>query len=141
MADTWFAVYDDATGELVSTGTVVADDATLAARGLVKRVLATNPQVRTSRWNKDKRDFGTVPLPKGRISLAEFLLRLVETERQDLFEAAQAGNAAVRKRVNAWIQTARETGIDLDDAETVTAVNALETAGILGAGRAAQVLA
>jgi hypothetical protein len=43
MAEQWYAIYDEKTGELVSTGTVVADDKHLKANGLVKKKIAKQP--------------------------------------------------------------------------------------------------
>jgi hypothetical protein len=43
MAEQWYAVYDEKSGELVSTGTVVADDKHLKANGLKKKKIAKQP--------------------------------------------------------------------------------------------------
>ena len=62
MAD-WFAIYETATGKLVSVGTVIADDIQLAARSLSKKNFgATRPDQGTI-WNSATLEFDPKPRP------------------------------------------------------------------------------
>lgn len=67
----------------------------------------------------------------------DFLNRFTQAERIAIRTAAQS-NAAVADYLA--MQDAA-SGIDLTDTRTIAGVNALEAAGLIGAGRAAQILA
>ena len=130
----WFAVYEVATGRLISTGTSVADDASLTARGLAKRTYVDSPQVKTKQWNEATQDFDDVSLPKPRISTRTFIVTIPHTEREAMFEAVSNGTPMVRKLVNTFIETAKMVGhVDLGDAQTIGDLDAMVTAGILSA--------
>lgn len=139
---TWYAVYDKATGALVSTGTSVASDGALAARGLAKKMLAFNPQVRTKRWRTDLLEFEDLVPPKDLLRARDFLDRFTVTEREDIFDAARNGSPPLQKRLNAFLEYVKTSGwVSLDSQYVVDSVTAMETAGLIGAGRAAEVLA
>ncbi len=133
----WFAVYSSITGRLVSTGTVVdKSDADLAAEGLAKKTLAFNPQVPTKRWNEASRDFDDVVPPKDKLDGGTFLRRFTVAEREDIFNAARTA-----KKLHAFIEMVKVAGVvDPNDPDMIAAVNRMETAGLIGPGRAAEVL-
>lgn len=72
-----------------------------------------------------------------RLTRLDFLRRFTEAEMQAIVTAADT-NAMLKAALLKW-QTAE--GIVLTDPETIAGVQALEIAGLLAAGRAAQVLA
>lgn len=137
---TWFAIFETASGRLHSTGTVIVSDAELAARGFSKLQLADDPQVNTKKWNTATRDFDTVPAPKDRIDTVDFWKRFTVTEIEDIHEEATK-KTTTAKKTRGFVETYRSQGsIVLDDPTLVAGVNALETNGLIGAGRAAEVL-
>lgn len=72
-----------------------------------------------------------------RITRLQFLLRFTDAEMQAIVAAAET-NAALKAALLKW-QTAE--GIALTDPTTIAGVQALEIAGLIGEGRAAQILA
>jgi hypothetical protein len=72
-----------------------------------------------------------------RIAPFDFLSRFTPAERANIRTAAQ-GNAAIADYI-AMAETA--PSINLTSELTTTGVNALEAAGLIGAGRAAEILA
>ena len=79
-----------------------------------------------------------VPPPPVRVlSKVAYLKRFTQTERINIRAAA-----AVNPVVDDYVQLLNLTNeVDLDDPDTVGGVNALEAAGLLSAGRAAEILA
>lgn len=73
----WFAVVN-ASGELVSTGTVLADDAELAARGLSKVALDAEPGDRV--WDVATQAFIAPPVAPTVLSRLEFVWRFQPAE-------------------------------------------------------------
>jgi hypothetical protein len=87
MPDTWYAVLD-ADGHLVSTGTVVADDATLASRGYTKQALDSNPTGRV--WHPETGMFTDAPVPLKAIPTWEYISRFTAAEYADIEGSADA---------------------------------------------------
>lgn len=58
--ESWYAVFKESTGELVSTGTEVADQGTLTSKGLTVVTIPKQPD-ETVVWNATARSF--VPAP------------------------------------------------------------------------------
>ena len=83
------------------------------------------------------------PAPEAVRSLSPrgFLRRFSAAEREALEDLAATGTANVRKKLAAF-KTYVQTGgyVELDDDYIVAAVTAMETAGVVAAGRAAQIL-
>jgi hypothetical protein len=77
MPDTWYAVLDGA-GHLVSVGTTVADDATLAAAGYTKTTLASDPTGMV--WDPGTGEFVAAPAPLASIPTWQFIGRFTPTE-------------------------------------------------------------
>lgn len=139
----WFAVFDAVSGRLESVGTVVADAAVLSQRGLTAVEIGFDPRAPTKQWNETARDFDDVTPPKDTLTREAFLARFTEQERQDIFDAARNdGRAAVRVQMQAFLDWLKMVDpIRLDNGYVVKSVQGLETAGLLAAGRAAEVLA
>lgn len=75
------------------------------------------------------------------LSLRDFLRRFTPAERDTLEDLAANGGPAVRKKLAAF-KTYLSTGgyVELDDDYIVAAVTAMENAGVVAAGRAAEIL-
>lgn len=132
---TWFAVYETSTGALVSVGTVVADP---LPAGLSSVSLGlTRP---SGVWNPATHAFDPAPITKGTISRRDFWRRFTLAEREALHNVRLTGTAARKNKIEAFLDYISD-GVDLDDAAVVSVVQAMETFGILAAGRAAQILA
>lgn len=137
----WFAIYKNSDGVLLSTGESRASDAQLAAAGLAFVEVAFDPQVSTKQWNKATRVFDDVAAPKPRIDTLDFWKRFTVAERETIQDEAR-GTTARATKVRGFVETYKTQGaIAIDDPEIVTAVNDMETAGLIGANRAAEVLA
>lgn len=78
------------------------------------------------------------PAPSGRVvSRLNFLDRFTDAELAGILAAADASAA-----VQVWIKKLELAGeVDLDSPRTIAGVTALETAGLIAAGRAAAILA
>lgn len=138
----WFAIYDLDTGKLVSVGTRVADDVTLAKFGRAKVEVPDNPMGNPAlAWSEAQRAFVSVTPPRPKFDRQAFVRRFTEAELEALFTAAaEASNAKVRAKVRAFIETLRLLDfVDMNDDWVGSALNRLEQAGIIGAGRAAQI--
>ncbi len=147
---TWYAVYNEASGALASTGSVIVEAgetkadaiARLNAKGLGVKTLPGDPRLISQVWNTTTREFDAfTPLPP-HLDKGEFLALLTEVEREDLFEASRkSNNQNVRKRLQAffdWLKIVEV--VDLGDPYVVTAINGMESAGLIGAGRATEIL-
>lgn len=132
---TWFAVFEVATGRLESVGQVVADDATLAAKGLDKLALPGKPD-RTQQWNEGTRTYDTITPPKRKIEMQQFIDRFTPSEWDDLTDLATT-NKQARGFVN-YLRTAKS--VDPNNPRFQTALDGMVTAGILAAGRPAEIL-
>jgi hypothetical protein len=139
---TWYAIYRESDGVLVSVGTVLAAPDVLTQNGYVA-VEIPGPPGPYSAWNVTTHSFDTMPTPKDTLSKQDFVERFTEQEWEDFiaYPSSNLGTAAQRRRVNAalkrleWMEE-----VDLNLAKTQNAINGLETLGILGAGRAAQII-
>lgn len=87
------------------------------------------------------------PPPPPIITKIAFRSRFTSTEKEDLQMAAviNPSDTAQQRRqaskVQSWLEDIRNaTYIDLTDTRVVTGVNAMETVGIIGTGRAAEIL-
>lgn len=84
------------------------------------------------------------PLPDAqvlRITPRDFLRRFTATERETLEDLATNGGPAARKKLAAFKFYLSTGGyVELDDDYIVTAVAAMEAAGVIAAGRAAEIL-
>ena len=105
-------------------------------------VCEQRPTVDLSReiWSMTMRLF--VPKVSRRISKQQFIDRFTPVEMSTILDAAKV-NVAVEAwlfRFNSVTPDADGTSIDLDDARTIESTIGLEQAGLIGAGRAAEIL-
>lgn len=128
--------------EAAGWATLAEVDAVLAEREAIRRssdaaeaavdALTDVASVLAFAWSVDV----PVPAPR-RQTHQQFLARFADTEMQAIL-AAQA----VQPAVAAWLEKFRLAGyVNLADPATIAGVQALEIAGLLGNGRAAEVLA
>lgn len=83
------------------------------------------------------------PAPEAVRSLSprDFLRRFSPAERETLEDLAATGTAAVKKKLAAFKFYVQTGGyVELDDDYIVAAVTAMEAAGVIAAGRAAEIL-
>lgn len=107
MAD-WYAIHD-ADGNLRSVGTVLADDATLAAKGLVKKLLPGQPAGK--QWNPATRAFDINPPSAIPVwTRFEFMSRFTAEERIALRNTRKTNGAL--DDFMAMIETAGELRAD-----------------------------
>lgn len=83
----------------------------------------------------------TPPTATVSLSPRAFLRRFTAAERETLEDLAATGTAGVKKKLAAF-KTYLNTGgnVELNDDYIVAVVTAMETAGVIGAGRAAEIL-
>ena len=147
---TWYAVYNESTGVLTSTGSVIAEPgeteaeaiARLDARGLGVLILPGDPRLVSQIWNTTTREFDPFTPPPPTLDKGEFLALFTEAEREEMFDAARNHpSGVVRKRLQAFLDWLKIVdAVDLDDDYVARAVNGMETVGILGASRAAEIM-
>lgn len=134
---TWFAVWRQTDGELVSVGTSVADP---LPAGLGVTNLGDNPP--TGVWNKVTHQFDPSAPLKPIISKRDFWKRFTDTERENLYDMSLNGTAAQKKKLGAFRSYVADCeGVDLNDAYIQASVSLMESAGAIGVGRAAQIIA
>lgn len=127
---TWYAVCDGG-GNLVSTGTSVADAATLAAAGLTAVQLAGDPGGQV--WDNARRNF-VAPTPaakSSRIAVLDFVKRFLPSE----YQAMRASTDPQVAMFLLEIDFAPGGTIDLASADVVDGLAYLASAGILSASR------
>lgn len=140
---TWYAVYEIATGELVSTGTNIAADSVLAEMGRASVPIGESPPGPYTVWNKATHGFDTFPPPKEVLSRKEFMEKFTETEWDDLIAAP--GNALLtasqRRTVNGALERLRwMEEIDLGLAKVQNFLQLMVNVGILTAGRRTEII-
>lgn len=139
---TWYAVYRDSDGVLVSEGTVLAKE---LPKGLVAvEVAADRPQAGPSGlvWSPKRRSFDTAPVAKGALSLKEFLDRFTPGEREVWWKFSADGDMNKKYSLGSFRSYLDAAGaVDLGDPYVVNAVQSMESAGVLAAGRAVEILA
>jgi hypothetical protein len=81
--------------------------------------------------------------PRRKLSKLEFINLFTDEEYEDILAAAKTS-----VQVEAWVDKFRMTSVDPDggsidlaDPRTISGIQALEAAGLIGAGRAAEILA
>lgn len=132
----WYAVWRTADGELVSTGTVLADP---LPAGLASFDFVT-PQ--TGVWNKVTHVFDAAAVLKPVLSVKQFWKRFTEGERENLWEMQTNGTAVQKRKLGAFKDyILGDNFVDLNEAYIQSSVQLMETAGVIGAGRAAVILA
>ena len=124
-----FAVYETATGRLVSTGTVVAADEELTARGMSKLEVESADGV----WNPETLAFDPAPPTPIRITSVDFIQRFTVQERLTL-RAAEKTNPVL----NDFMELLRLSGgFDIPSEEVTQGLGFLVSQGLLTPQRAA----
>jgi len=127
---TWFAVVDGS-GNLVSTGTLVADAVTLAAAGYTAVQLANDPSGQA--WNPATKTFSPVqPTPRP-LSVWQFVQRFTPDE----FGAVDSSNDHQTRQFLLMLTVAQS--ISTSDPVVQGALQYLVKKGILTADRAATI--
>ena len=86
-------------------------------------------------WNEQTLQFDPFELHRV-IALGDFISLFTNAEKDDLFEAAKT-----IKKANTFVEVIKLVGsADLDGDFIITHVNLMESAGIIGSGRAAEIL-
>lgn len=142
----WYAVYEISTGDLISTGSVIAEGSEtesdaisrLASFGKGVTILAGDPREISQIWNGATKTFDAVATPAPHLDKQDFLSLFTDTEREDIFDAARNHSASVvRLRLQAFLDWLKIVEVvDMGDAYVGTAVTGMETVGLIGAGRA-----
>lgn len=136
-----YVIYNVSTGADVSRTALLSAIADPLPAGLsFKQVADPSPFFI---WNPATLDFVAPPAPRV-ISKTEFVDRLTVAEHRSFFGAAHGSLVNGQKQnVVSFMMYLMVLGdtVNLDGPSIVTGVNYLQTVGVLGAGRAAQVLA
>lgn len=134
----WNALYETATGRLLSIGSVVADP---LPEGTAVVEYAERPDQTTQVWDEATHDFvqrASVPPSLTRI---DFIRRFTVAERESLKEMLLNGTATQKRKVGAFVDyLGYDDDVYLGDQYIIDSVNLMESAGVLAAGRAAEVL-
>lgn len=145
------ALYETATGKLLSIGSVVDfTDEELAARGITRSEIPPQhyglsktgqPKMAPGRrWNETTKSFDVIVLPR-EISTAEFWERFTDAEQANIYDQIQNGAPNVRKQLGAFKDKLMIVkAVDLNSQRFAAAVHAIEDAGIINPGRAAEIL-
>jgi len=128
---TWYAVVD-ANGNLISTGTTVADAATLSAQGYSAITLTADPAGQV--WNATTRTFSAPPTPPNptKITVLAFIKRFVPTE----YAAIAASTDPQVMMFMLELQHAPSGIIDLTDTDVTNGLAYLVSVNLLTQARA-----
>lgn len=137
-------IYVVATGRLhswcPSDSDQVADDVTLQANGMAK-VSGLPPLDDTHVWHEGNK---TVVAAAARLStpaVLEFWRRFTPAEREALENLAATGTQGQKNKLAAFKTYVQTAGfVDCNDSYIQGAVNLMESANVIGSGRAAQIL-
>lgn len=132
MADTWYAVFDRS-GTLISTGTVVADNETLAAQGYHAVQLSVDPTGLV--WNSSEQNFTAPPMSPMITSLA-FIKRFTISEYQSIYASTDPSVALFRLELD----HAPGGMVDLSNPDVQSGVQYLASKGLLTADRASAIV-
>ena len=133
---TWYAIYRLSNGELVSTGTSVADP---LPAGLGVTNLGENPPLGV--WNSVTHTFDPSAALKPIVSRQDFWKRFTGAEREALYDMSLNGTATQKKKLGAFRAYITDgEGVDMNDAYIQASVSLMESANVIGSGRAAQII-
>lgn len=130
MSDTqpWYAVVDGK-GNLVSTGTSVADAATLAASGYTAITLASDPTGQV--WNPSTKTFSPAPPKPTILDPWMFVQRFTPQE----YSAVAGSTDPIVRQFLLMVTVAKQ--IDVGDATVQGGIQYLATTGLITSARAA----
>lgn len=128
----WYAVHD-ATGTLVSTGTVIADP---LPDGLTAVAVGeTRPE---GDWNPATRTFMAPKIAKAALPVIDFLRRFNMITEEAPIRAAAATDPVIATFLG---RLGVIDSVHLDHPETVAGVNYLASKGLIAPGRVTEILA
>lgn len=127
----WYAVYHSTDGALVSVGSSVADP---LPSGLASKTYATRPDQGQVRWNPTLLDFEPYKVAPV-LSRVQYAQRFTAAERKAIRDSTDATAQDLE------YQTRLADTIDLGSQNVINGVNYLESIGLIGVGRAAEILA
>ena len=120
---TWFNLVDSASGKLISTSSV----SIVAGNG--QEIVETAE--RDGIWNETTKSYDAIPAQRI-ISLGDFIARFTDQEQEDFIEATKT-----IKKANTFLNVIKLIGYaDLNSDFVTTSLDQMESAGIIGAGRA-----
>jgi hypothetical protein len=129
---TWYAIYNSDTGELYSTGTVVADT---LPQGLVSKPISGEPQS-GFRWNPATLDFEAFTSLPETWTVYQFLMRMTATERVAIRERAKTN-----PYVYDFMDLLSHSGeVVRSNPVVLQGLNYIESLGDIGPGRAQVIL-
>lgn len=126
----WTYAYDTTTGELLGE-----TDVPYTPPAGVSVLVTTEREGQTTYWDVATRTFLPRPV-KNIVEKSEFILRFTDNELDALLTIAKT-NVKAEVFVKVFMSCA---AIDLTDPRIITAINRMETAGVIGAGRATEIL-
>jgi len=129
----WYAVYKSDSGELVSTGTVVAD---ILPAGLEAVALTAAPDHQNEQWIASARAFQAMPAEAVSLAPIDFMRRFTMAEEVAIRVAAKT-DAAIEVFLSRLFVVAT---IGLAHPETTGGINYLVANNLLTAERGAEIL-
>jgi len=136
-------------GQPLSMGTVVDDsDPEFLARGITRLEIPAGdmkPKGKGKRedrvWNERTFSFDAITLPRT-LNVTVFWERFTDAEQEEIIFRSVNGTTGEKRRLGRFLEGLRiSKRIDLNDQRVIDTVNGIEDAGVIGAGRAAEVLA
>jgi len=135
----WYAVYKIGDGELQSVGQSVASANDLSAKGFSSIELLDRPN--PSGWNTATLVFDPVPVARKPLSVESFYDLFTDDEFDNIVAARTGTDLLIAKKVNSFITRLNAiSDVSLDSQRVIDGINLLETAGLIGVGRAAEIL-
>lgn len=130
-----FAVWRQSDGALVCIATTLA---TPFPAGLgTADVGGTEP---TGVWSPVTLTFSPAPTIKATPTRKAFLARFAQAEREALQNILASGTQTQKNKLNAFLAYIGSDNVDLNDAYIQASINLMETASVIGVGRAAQII-
>lgn len=125
-------LYETATGRLISSTVLDIPD--------IPQDMAVKVSSNTGIWNTSTLDFD--PIPENRtISKLDFIGRFTDPELEAIISKSKEANS-VGDKVGVFLKKLDVAeNVDLDDPRLSTGVEGMETLGLIGIGRAAEILA
>lgn len=133
-----FAIYETATGRLHSLSSVMPTS--LPAQYTAKD-FPTLSNADGKIWNIATLDFDNAPVLKPILTKRDYFARFTDTELDDIFDFANSSaTVAQKKRIRSALEYFRIVNeADMNELRVQRFATVLENAGIIAAGRAAQV--
>jgi len=122
-------LYDTETGRLISSTTLDIPD--------IPTGMAIKASSLTGTWNEGTLDFDPLPEQEVRLGKIEFLDLFTDTELDAILDAEETD-----KNVRRFLKKLDlADSIGMSNPSTIDGLNYMEAAGLIGAGRAAEILA